>query len=71
MEVTVTDFRNNMSTYFDKAYFEKEDIILKRRWYKLKITADFTEEIEDEKIFDSAVRSDVIRSKLSTLASKL
>jgi len=31
MEVSITDFRNNISTYFDKVYFEKEDIILKKR----------------------------------------
>jgi len=28
MEISVTEFRNNISTYFDKVYFDKEDIIL-------------------------------------------
>lgn len=37
MEISVTEFRKNMSKYFDVAYFKKEPITLKRRGYKLKL----------------------------------
>ncbi len=70
MEVSVTDFRNNISTYFDKVYFEKENIILKKRWYKIKLTYEL-DELDDESNFDNAVKSKKVRNKLSLLAEKI
>ncbi len=60
MEVAITEFRNNISTYFDKVYFEKEDIILKKRGYKIKLTY----ELDNEDEFDSAVKDKGIKNKL-------
>ena len=37
MEVWITDFRNNSSAYFDKVFFQDEEIILKRRSHRVKI----------------------------------
>ncbi len=73
MEVSITDFRNNISTYFDKVYFEKEDIILKKRWYRLKVTYELDEDFSrtDESNFNDAIKSKSIRNKLSLLATKL
>jgi hypothetical protein len=73
MEVSVTDFRNNISTYFDKVYFEKEDIILKKRGYKLKLTYELDDDFssKDELNFDNALKSEVIKNKLSLLATKI
>ena len=73
MEVSVTDFRNNISTYFDKVYFEKEDIILKKRGYRIKLTYELDDDFskEDESNFNNAIKSKSIRSKLSLLAKKL
>jgi len=67
MEVSITEFRNNISTYFDKVYFGKEDIILKKRGYRLKLTY----ELDDEVIFDNAAKDKTVKNKLSLLASKL
>jgi len=67
MEVSITEFRNNISTYFDRAYFGKEDIILKKRGYRLKLTY----ELDDEAIFDNAAKDKTVKNKLSLLASKL
>jgi len=73
MEVSVTNFRNNISTYFDKVYFGKENIILNKRWYKIKLTYELDDDFskEDEQSFDNAVKSKDIRNKLSILATKL
>jgi len=78
MEVWITEFRNNASAYFDKAFFEEEEIILTRRNHRVKITKIeddvknwevFTD--EDDKNFDDAIRSDFIRNKLKLLAKAL
>jgi len=73
MEVSVTDFRNNISTYFDKVYFEKKDIILKKRGYRLKLTYELNDDFskKDESGFDDAIKSKSVRNKLSVLARKL
>ena len=69
MEISITEFRNNISTYFDKVYFGKEDIILRKRWYKLKLTCEIDD--IDENDFDKAVKSPNIKEKLSLLSSKI
>ncbi len=67
MEVGITEFRKNLSSYFDKVYFEKENIILRKRGYKLKLTY----EIDDEHNFDAAATSDIIKNQMEILASKI
>ncbi len=69
MEISITEFRKNISTYFDKAYFGKEDIILRKRWYKLKLTWELGD--ADEINFDNAVKSKNIIDKLGILSSKI
>jgi hypothetical protein len=68
MEVSATEFRKNFSKYFDIAYFEQEEITLKKRWYKLKLIRDTS---EDEKSFNEAAKSLEIRKNFQRLASKL
>jgi hypothetical protein len=72
MEVTVTEFRKNIGKYFDKVYFEKEPIILRKRGYKVKLTCEIDDiNAQDESNFDNAVKSKEVKNKLSVLASKL
>lgn len=67
MEVWITDFRNNTSAYFDKVFFQEEEIILTRRNHRVKIVKID----EDEENFDNAIKSDFIRNKLKLLAKAL